>query len=123
MLTAVTSQLREAGVRRPALAVTDGTRRAGRLHHALTAGGLAPVYPDQHVQARIQECVRLVKAGHSRTARAQFRTLVSAPWTAHGDAFVIGCTDLSPLLSDLPPGGHDVGDLYAHAVLAQAATP
>lgn len=123
MLTAVTERLRTAGVQRPALAVTDGTRRAGLLHRALTAAGLTPVYPDQHGQARIQECVRLVKTGRSHTARAQFRSLASAPWTAAGDAFVIGCTDLSPLLSDLPPGGHDVGDLYAQAVLAHAATP
>ncbi|GAA1934653.1 hypothetical protein GCM10009837_70630 [Streptomyces durmitorensis] len=123
MLTAVAGQLRTAGVRRPALAVTGGTRRAGRLHQALTAAGLDPVYPDEQGQARIQECVRLVKAGRSGTVRAQFRSLVSASWTASGDAFVIGCTDLSPLLSDLPPGGHDVGDLYARAVLAEAATP
>lgn len=34
MLTAVAGQLRTSGVRRPALAVTDGTRRAGRLHQA-----------------------------------------------------------------------------------------
>ncbi|MFE5111788.1 aspartate/glutamate racemase family protein [Streptomyces sp. NPDC056663] len=123
MLTPMAEQLRAAGVLRPALAVTDGTRGAGRLHQALTAAGLTPVYPDRYDQARIQECVTLVKAGRSRTARARFRSLASAPWAAAGDAFVIGCTDLSPLLSDLPPGGHDVGDLYARAVLAQAATP
>ncbi|MGW6204408.1 aspartate/glutamate racemase family protein [Streptomyces sp. NPDC055089] len=123
MPTAVAGRLRTSGVRRPALAVTDGTRRAGRLHQALTAVGLDPVYPDERGQARIQECVRLVKAGQSGTARARFRSLATASWTAPGDAFVIGCTDLSPLLSDLPPGGHDVGDLYARAVLAEAATP
>ncbi|MFD6276372.1 aspartate/glutamate racemase family protein [Streptomyces sp. NPDC060209] len=123
MLTAVVEQLCAAGVQRPALAVTDGTRGAGGLHQALTAAGLTPVYPDQHVQARIQECVTLVKAGRTHAARVRFRTLAAAPWAAAGDAFVIGCTDLSPLQADLPPGGHDVGDLYARAVLARAATP
>ncbi|MEV5687600.1 amino acid racemase [Streptomyces sp. NPDC052164] len=123
MLTAVTERLRTAGVRRPALAVTDGTRRTGLLHKALTAGGLTPVYPDQNDQARIQQCVTLVKAGQFRLAQAQFCSLASAPWTVTGDSFVIGCTDLSPLLSDLPPGGHDVGDLYARAVLEAASTP
>ncbi|WP_326734690.1 aspartate/glutamate racemase family protein [Streptomyces sp. NBC_01022] len=123
MLTAVAEQLRDAGIHRPALAVTDGARRAGRLHQALTEAGLAPVYPDQQDQARIQECLRLVKAGRSGTARAEFRSLTSASWAAAGDAFVIGCTDLSPLLSGLPPDCHDVGDLYARAVLVEAATP
>ncbi|MEV8363774.1 aspartate/glutamate racemase family protein [Streptomyces niveus] len=120
MPTAVAGRLRAVGVQRPALAVTDGTRGAGRLHQALTAAGLTPVYPGRHDQARIQECVTLVKAGRSHAARLLFRSLASAPWVAAGDAFVIGCTDLSPLLPDLPSGGHDVGDLYARAVLAHA---
>ncbi|MFD6472253.1 aspartate/glutamate racemase family protein [Streptomyces anulatus] len=123
LLTAVVEHLHAAGARRPALAVTDGTRRAGLLHRALTAAGLTPVYPDRHDQARVQECVTLVKAGRSHEARARFRSLPSAPWAAAGDAFVIGCTELSPLLPALPPGTHDVGDLYARAVLARAATP
>ncbi|MYW29300.1 amino acid racemase [Streptomyces sp. SID2119] len=122
MMTAVVEQLHTAGVRRPALAVTDGTRRAGLLHRALTAAGLTPVYPGRDDQARVQECVTLVKAGRSRTARVRFRSLSSGSWAAAGDALVIGCTDLSPLLPALPPGSHDVGDLYARAVLAQAAT-
>ncbi|MGW6287905.1 aspartate/glutamate racemase family protein [Streptomyces sp. NPDC055107] len=122
LLTAVVEQLHAAGVRRPALAVTDGTRRAGLLHQALTTAGLTPVYPGRHGQARVQECVTLVKTGRPSAARVRFRSLPSASWAAAGDAFVIGCTDLSPLLPVLPPGCHDVGELYARAVLAQAAT-
>ncbi|MFE7053725.1 aspartate/glutamate racemase family protein [Streptomyces californicus] len=121
MLTALTRHLHAAGVRRPALAVTDGTRQVGHLHGALTAEGLHPVLPGPQDQERVQECVHLVKSGQVDAARELFRSVIGAPWASAGDAFVIGCTDLSPLITEPPPHIHDVGDIYARAVLAYAA--
>ncbi|MFE6157391.1 aspartate/glutamate racemase family protein [Streptomyces sp. NPDC056486] len=124
MLTALSSRLHAAGVRRPALAVTDGTRRVGHLHRALTAEGLDPVLPGPGDQERIQGCVDLVKSGQVVAARELFRSVVGASWASSaGDAFVIGCTDLSdlsPLAEELPPHTHDIGAIYARAVLSDA---
>ncbi|GAA1269042.1 hypothetical protein GCM10009646_65580 [Streptomyces aureus] len=123
MITALAGHLRAAGVSCPALAVTDGTRRTGHLHRALTAEGLPPVLPGPKDQERIQECVHLVKSGQIAAARELFRSVMGTSWASASDAFVIGCTDLSPLLTDLPPDSHDVGDIYARAVLSDAAAP
>jgi len=117
MLAAVARSLRSSGVQRPSLAMTDGARQANLFHEALTREGLAPNYPDDATQHRIQECVGLVKEGQVSDAQSQFRTAVSGSWTSAGDALVIGCTDLSPLLPDLPAGAHDVSQIYAREVL------
>ncbi|MGW6405084.1 aspartate/glutamate racemase family protein [Streptomyces sp. NPDC055134] len=121
LLSTVAKRLHRLGVRRPALAVTDGTRRLGLLRRALTEQGLEPVEPDAATQRAVQQCVDLAKAGNTLEARRRFREIAGAQWTARGDSFVIGCTDLSPLLPQPGPGTYDVSDLFAREVLAQAA--
>jgi aspartate racemase len=121
MLQVVATGLKEAGVLRPALAATDGALKLGLLHRALVDAGLSPVYPDSATQSDIQECVEMVKSGRVLEASVQLRKAIEGPWTAAGDGVVIGCTDLSPLLPGLPPGGHDVTRILARAVLERAA--
>ncbi|WP_267888952.1 MULTISPECIES: aspartate/glutamate racemase family protein [Streptomyces] len=122
MLRVVAAGLREAGVLRPALAVTDGALKLGLLHRALVDAGLTPVYPDPATQREIQECVEMVKSGRVQEASAQLRKAVEGEWTRPGDGVVVGCTDLSPLLPELPPHVYDVTRILGRAVLDMAAS-
>ncbi|MGW1915411.1 aspartate/glutamate racemase family protein [Streptomyces sp. NPDC002076] len=121
MLQAVATGLRDAEVRRPALAITSGALKLGHLHRTLVGANITPVYPDGETQLKIQECVELVKSGRVAEASAQLHKAIEAPWTASGDSVLIGCTDLSPLFSELPANVHDVTRILARAVLEQAA--
>ncbi|MEX0169004.1 aspartate/glutamate racemase family protein [Streptomyces sp. LMG1-1-1.1] len=121
MLQVVASGLRDAGVLRPALAATDGALKLGLLHRALVDAGLTPVYPDPATQREIQECVEMVKSGRVLEASAQLRKAIEGPWTESGDGVVVGCTDLSPLLPELPPHVHDVTRILGRAVLDLAS--
>lgn len=122
MLQVVAAGLREAGVMRPALAVTDGALKLGLLHQALVDAGTSPVYPDPATQSEIQECVEMVKSGRVLEASVQLGKAIEGTWTTAGDGVLVGCTDLSPLLPELPSHVHDVTRILGRAVLEMASS-
>ncbi|MFF9502306.1 hypothetical protein [Streptomyces sp. NPDC014656] len=92
LLTAVSHRLHAAGVRRPALAVTDGTRRTGLLHRARPPTGCAPHLPTHRPSA----ASRAASTSSNHTERRRHEHSRPASPTSRGPRKGSPCSSAAP---------------------------
>lgn len=120
-LGSVAAAVAESGSQRLAIAATTGALQTGLLDAALRGAGIDPQYPDDGVQEVIQSVVESVKRGDLDHARIAFEQVTASGWTS-GNPLLVGCTDLSPIVSEGEGGGGvlDVATVLADSTLASA---
>lgn len=121
-LDSVADELRAAGARRVALAVTTPARASGLLERRLAASDIACVFPGEAGQRAIQDVVDGVKAGGELPPLAgKLAGVFDGAWARGADTRLVGCTDLSPAAAHLQQQVPDIAGIYARALLAAAA--
>lgn len=109
-------RLKEAGVTRVGLMATDGTVQSGIFRQQLEEQGMEQILPGPEGQAAVMQLIyEQVKAG-KRPDMALFEQVRRELRQKGAQAVVLGCTELSLLKKQYPPGN---GVIDALEVLAK----
>jgi aspartate racemase len=90
------------------LLATDGSIKSGV--YTGSSSGISWIIPDPELQRQVMAVIYQIKAGHTKTAAARLRPVLEQLRTSGATAFVLGCTELGLLHSQLAEAGFLVAD-------------